>query len=223
MHLALTDRMVCPRCGPEFGLILLAHEIRDRRVLEGDLGCSNCRERYPVRGGFADLRLSSLRSRLSSSDGPGPTSAEPDETLRLGALLGVTEGPGTLLINGPAAWHAGSLSDLIGEVEIVALHYPLSEQEEVKGVSRMAGQPRLPFRSDTFRGVILSGGITGGGVEEAVRVVAPGGRLVLLGAASETFPEASALELKVIMDEPGTMVFQKEGPGFLPLVTLRGL
>ena len=59
MHLALTDRMICPRCGPGFGLILLAHEVRDRRILEGDLGCPNCRDQYPVRKGFADLETSS--------------------------------------------------------------------------------------------------------------------------------------------------------------------
>ena len=56
MHLLLTDRLTCPRCGPEFGLVLLADRLEDRRVLEGALGCPNCRDRYPVRDGFGDLR-----------------------------------------------------------------------------------------------------------------------------------------------------------------------
>ncbi len=30
MHLLLTDRLTCPRCGPDHGLILLAREIVDR-------------------------------------------------------------------------------------------------------------------------------------------------------------------------------------------------
>ena len=56
MNIGLVDHLVCPRCGPPFGLVLLAHEVRDRRVSEGEFGCPNCRDRFPVEGGFADLR-----------------------------------------------------------------------------------------------------------------------------------------------------------------------
>lgn len=52
MHLTLTDKLTCPRCGPDSGLILLADRIRDRRVLEGSLDCADCMERYPIRGGL---------------------------------------------------------------------------------------------------------------------------------------------------------------------------
>lgn len=51
MHLLLTDILSCPRCGPEFGLILLADRIEARRVLAGILGCANCRSKYPIREG----------------------------------------------------------------------------------------------------------------------------------------------------------------------------
>jgi uncharacterized protein YbaR (Trm112 family) len=51
MHILLTDILTCPRCGPAFGLILLAEQTAGRRVLQGVLGCANCRERYPVRDG----------------------------------------------------------------------------------------------------------------------------------------------------------------------------
>lgn len=57
MHILLTDILTCPRCGPEFGLILLADELRDRRVHEGTLGCANCRGRWPVRRGFGRFAL----------------------------------------------------------------------------------------------------------------------------------------------------------------------
>ena len=56
MHLLLTDRLTCPRCGPSFGLILLADRMNDRRVVDGVLGCPNCRDGFPVRDGFGDLR-----------------------------------------------------------------------------------------------------------------------------------------------------------------------
>ena len=43
MHILLTDTLTCPRCGPDFGLILLAERIEGRRVMDGHLGCANCR------------------------------------------------------------------------------------------------------------------------------------------------------------------------------------
>ncbi len=56
MNVALVDHLVCPRCGPPNGLLLLAHDVRDRRVHEGEFGCPNCRDRFPVVDGFGDLR-----------------------------------------------------------------------------------------------------------------------------------------------------------------------
>ena len=32
MHILLTDALTCPRCGPDFGLIVLAEGVEDRRV-----------------------------------------------------------------------------------------------------------------------------------------------------------------------------------------------
>jgi uncharacterized protein YbaR (Trm112 family) len=223
MHLALTERLVCPKCGPPFGLILLAHDVRDRRVLDGDLGCANCRESYPVRGGFADLRPHPREPLTAVPPQAGSPSIEADDTLRLGALLGVTEGPGTLLIQGPAARHAEKLVELIGGVEIVSMYGGLAGRDEVEGVSRIVAEPRIPFFSDIFRGILLSGVVTEGDLEEAARVVAPSNRMVVLEATPDACEKVSALELKVLLYEAGNLVAQKEGSGSPPLVTLRGL
>jgi uncharacterized protein YbaR (Trm112 family) len=223
MHLALTERLICPQCGPPFGLILLAHDVRGRRVLDGDLGCANCQESYPVQGGFADLRPSPREPLPAWPPQEDPPSIEADETLRLGALLGVTEGPGTLLIQGPAAWHSENLVELIGGVEIVSLYGELAGQEEIEGVSRIVAEPRIPFFSDTFRGILLSGVVTEVDLEEAARVVAPSNRMVVLEATPEAREKVAALEFKVLLYEAGNLVAQKEGSGSLPLVTLRGL
>lgn len=82
MHILLTDILACPRCGPEFGLVLLADRVEDRRVLEGRLGCPNCREQYPIAGGGVDARLSAERgvaaaSRAVSSDVPADVASPP--------------------------------------------------------------------------------------------------------------------------------------------------
>ena len=70
MHILLTDALTCPRCGPEFGLIVLADRTHERRVQSGSLGCANCREKYPVRHAVADLRL-------VRDPAPSPPSAAP--------------------------------------------------------------------------------------------------------------------------------------------------
>lgn len=81
----LTDRLTCPRCGPTFGLILLAERMVDRRVRDGTLGCPNCRDAFPVVDGFADLRApprrpvqedQAGRQRLDPRLDPGPRTDE---------------------------------------------------------------------------------------------------------------------------------------------------
>jgi uncharacterized protein YbaR (Trm112 family) len=98
MHLSLTDILTCPRCGPEFTLVLLADRVEDRRVLDGSLGCANCRERYPVHDGFADLRPPPAGPLPDAGAGPRP--GPQDEAYRLAALMGVTQGPGFVLVLG---------------------------------------------------------------------------------------------------------------------------
>lgn len=72
MHLLLTDRLTCPRCGPTFGLILLADRMDERRVVAGSLGCPNCRDRFRVADGFADLRAPPRGELGDGLVGPGP-------------------------------------------------------------------------------------------------------------------------------------------------------
>jgi len=223
MHILLTDRITCPRCGPRFGLILLAHEVRDRRVLEGDLGCFNCQEKYPVRGGFGDFRIPP-RTPLPSPSADFETEfVDGEEVFRLGAFLGVTEGPGTLLIKGPAARFAAGLAELIGGVEVVGLEPNLIGEKESEGVSRMVADSRIPFFSGSFRGILLSGETGERDLDEAARVVAPLGRVVVLEAPPEAFRWVEALGLKVLLREEGVLVAQQEQTETLPLVTLRGL
>ena len=226
MHLFLTDRITCPRCGPDFGLILLAHEVQDRRVVRGDFGCANCRENYPVEEGFGDLRTP---PRLPLEDLPEPTpgpvasalSGSEDAPLRLAALMGVTEGPGTLLLTGSVAGLAASVVQIIGGVEAVALDASLKGQENQKGVSRMASRPGLPFFSDTFRGVVVSGEKGQDWVVEAARVLSPESRIVVLDAPRETRAWLEPGGFKVILEEDGVVVAEK-GPGRrVPLVPLR--
>jgi hypothetical protein len=148
--------------------------------------------------------------------------SDPEEIFRLGALLGVTEGPGTLLLEGPEAVHAGALAGLIGGVEVVALEPTLMGEEEESGVSRMMAPGRWPFFDATFKGTLLSSPPSGGLLEEAARVLAPQCRLVILGSSSVAPAELTALGLTVLLNEDEALVAEKERSGSLPLLTLRG-
>jgi uncharacterized protein YbaR (Trm112 family) len=222
MHLGLTDRLFCPRCGSDFGLILLANRIQDRRVLEGELGCSNCRGTYPVREGCADLRVSPRSPPEYASLENLMPSAESEDIVRLGALLGVAQGPGTLLVKGPAQVHAQRLAELIGGVEIVVIGTELMGMRESESVSRVIARPRIPFFSDTFRGILLSGKIDDEDLAEAARSAAPSARVVVLDAPEGAARDAEALGLKVLLKEDGVLVVLKERSRSRPLVTLRG-
>lgn len=226
MHLFLTDRITCPRCGPEFGLILLAHQVQERRVIQGEFGCANCREQYPVEEGFGDLRIPP-RTALDELPPPatGPvTEAElgdPQGAVRMAALLGVTEGPGTLLFTGPMAALAGSVVDLIGGVEAVAVDPSQRGAEGRKGVSRLVSSPGLPFFSATFKGVVVSGVPGKAWLAEAARVLAPKCRMVVLDAAEDTEKELETDGFQTILHEGGILVAQKGTGEVVPLVPLR--
>lgn len=75
MNVLLTDHMVCPRCGPPFGLVLVAREVADRRVRRGEFGCANCRDSFPVEDGFADMRPQP-RSPAPPREGGGGSAAD---------------------------------------------------------------------------------------------------------------------------------------------------
>jgi hypothetical protein len=143
--------------------------------------------------------------------------------MRLGALLGVTEGPGTLFVRGPAARHAGALADLISQVEVVAVDSGLHTASEREGVSRFVMGARIPFFSDSFRGVLLDGRVGEVDLEEAARVVVPSGRVVVLHRVGSPSEALKALGLSVILEAEGVVVAERKREASRPLVTLRGL
>ncbi len=205
MHLLLTDRLTCPRCGPEFGLILLSDRMVDRRVLEGTLGCANCRDGFPVREGFGDLRTPP-RGDLPAGRA-GELEADGNEGVeRIMALLGVAEGPGTLVLVGGEARRAAALAERIPGVEIVGVDADLARWPEVPRVSRMVSRPGLPLFSRSMRGVVLDGGLGLAWVEEAARVVSPLARVVVTESKDGTSSALEQAGLQILAQEAGTVV-----------------
>ena len=186
-------------------MILLAQTLVERRVLDGALGCPNCRDRYPIVAGFADLRPPP-RDPLP----PVPSGAAPDPTTtdRLAAFLGITDGPGNVALVGGAAAHAGTLADRLGEVELVAVSADARAEPERERVSRLIAGPELPFRPWTFRALAAPAGALSTG--ESVRVVARGGRIALEGASPGARAELERAHCRILLDEAGWIVAQRE-------------
>lgn len=240
MHILLTDVLTCPSCGPEFGLILLAERVENRRVLEGTLGCANCRERYGIVEGFADLRPSDahLGAAPDAEDAGGAENAEdaedaedvagaeePDgaasvaakgereegDAFRLAALMGVTEGPGLVLVVGPPAHHSGEISALVEDVEVIAAGPGMLDRPEGEGVSRVALAHSFPFEHRSMRAVVLGGAASDVLLEEGAGVVKTTGRLVLEDAPLDARPRLEDAGFEIAAEQDRVIVAVKRG------------
>jgi len=207
VHLLLTDRLTCPRCGPTFGLILLASRIGDRVVSEGRLGCPNCRDAFPIEGGFVDLReppRGELREGLAGD--PEARAGDAEQAERLVALLGIVVGPGTVALVGEPARHASALTATAEEIHVVGIDPDLRRWAEAPRVSRVVAEPGLPFFSATLRAVAVDGRLGSGWLQEAARSVARGGRVVVTHADEGTEDALRAAGLTVLAADAGTVV-----------------
>jgi uncharacterized protein YbaR (Trm112 family) len=216
MHILLTDILSCPRCGPDAGLILLADRIAERRVVEGTLGCARCRGRYPIHEGIADLRVAEAPTEAPADDesrGETASSSEPqDAAFRLAALMGVAEGPGIVVIAGPAAALAGGVADLIEQIEVVAARDSTASVAARPGVSVIAVTDRLPFYSGRIRAVALTGDAANRLLEEGARAIVPGGRLVLDPAPTDATERVTRAGLRILAQQDHTLVAARVQP-----------
>ena len=245
MNVTLTDHLVCPRCGPPFGLVLLARDVRERRVLEGEFGCPNCRDRFPVEKGFGDLRppprgvgageggAGGVVGEVEGGRGPagevpadiegGRGSAGGAEragdrqasALRLAAALGVTGGPGLVVVSDVHGAEAVVLARLVRGIEVVVVGWG-GRGLRSDGISAFVTGPKLPLRDSVVRGVVAEGGSGAGWWGECLRVVMPGGRIVITGATGEARGWVVAAGLVTLLDEDGMVVGGVAAPGAGP-------
>lgn len=198
MHILLTDVLACPRCGPPFGLLLVPDDVHMRRVRAGILACANCRERFTIAAGIADLRTGMTQPPVSASH-------ENPDAFRLAALMGVTEGPALVLVVGPGAAEAPRIAAVVQDVEVIAAGGP-DDVATGAGVSALLVDERLPVMSGKLRAVALTGPAADHWLEEGARAVAPAGRLVLEPAPDNAESRLGARGLRVLAREGATVV-----------------
>ena len=181
MHIVLTDLLACPFCGEAHGLIVRADRIAERHVLEGALGCPDCRRLFPIRNGIAHF----IDADSAPDPGPGQgPAADGEEPIRIAALLGLDRARGFVLLTGPAACHAVAVARLAEGAEIVAANLE-GGADAPDPVSRIWIGSTLPFGPALLRGIWLAGPYADSLLEAAARALHPTGRLVLEPAPAD--------------------------------------
>ena len=204
MFIELTDLLTCPRCGPDFGLVLLTREMDGRRVLSGWLGCPNCRNDYPISGGMADLRTDP-EAQVKA----GQPLEDEELALKIAALCGLSEGGGLVLLGERVAHAAAPLSELLPELEVIAFRKESDDSEERHGVSRVVSEAAFPLASHKLRAVAVAPGGDAQLVEAAARCVAAEGRVVLFDAKANDVDELERSGLTVAAQEGRTAVAER--------------
>lgn len=210
MHILLTDLLTCPRCGPDFGLIVLSDRLVERHVLEGSLGCANCRSMYPIHEGVADL-FSPGQAGLEAGAVMTP---DLDRPVRLAALLGVTRPNANVLVLDPSGVVAAAVSPLVPEVHLIggSIGSPAVEDQPAPGfVSRVRLGGGLPFRSGSMAGVAAVGVDVRKALGEVRRVLRPDGRLVVEGASDDLGEVLGAEGFEVHLEQDGVVVASPPG------------
>jgi hypothetical protein len=176
MFIELVDSLRCVESHEDTWLVASVWRMDGRHIVDGVLGCPVCRREYAVRGGvgwFTDASATSAVEDLT----PAGASADANRVARAAALLGLSEGGGTIVLGGHWVECADALADL-GAAHVVLANTapsPTSVQE----VSAIVVGDRLPFAAGTLRGVALSGdAATPARIASAAQSLRPRGRLV---------------------------------------------
>lgn len=179
MFVELVDRLRCVRPHEEAWLVLASRRTVARHVVDGVLGCPVCRAEYPVRDGVADFRPDAAGPGVDAAAGAEPLPpADPDELLRLAALLALVDVRAPVVLAGTWEPLAAPLADAVpGLYLVVNPSRPVPAREEVSAI-RASGA--LPLADGAAHGAALDDAAAAdpGLVAGAVRALRPRGRLV---------------------------------------------
>jgi uncharacterized protein YbaR (Trm112 family) len=232
MLLQLAELLACPSCGPGHGLVVTIDRIEGRRVLEGLLSCPTCEARFPVREGVMDFRAARGASGDAAEDAAvretsgsaGAAAAEEGEAaaedggvptedaLRVAALLDLGEGAGVAILGPALADVAAEVAELAPGAEVLSL-CEVGDHRTSGRLSRAVGvsPAMLPLHGRRCRGAALVGG-SPKALAEAARVVAPGGRVVVLRPGPEASAAARRLPLEIVAHEDVALVALRRHP-----------
>lgn len=174
MYIELIDLLRCPRVHEESWLVAAFNRMDGRFVIEGKLGCPVCSASFPIVDGIADLRDS-----RETSEGIASQSSDEDEdaALRVAAMLGLARAGSVAVLSGMPGPIAGLIAEM-ASVRVVGTN-STSVAGEQENVAMIRSSDRLPFASGSIDAVMIGAHASNDEVEDAVRILKTGGRLVV--------------------------------------------
>ncbi len=190
----LLQHLRCPVPHEDSWLVATALIARDRRIIEGTLGCPVCHAEYAIHDGVVAFPGESVPGDPGVVEGVGDAD-------RLGALLGFSERGGLHVLHGAWGALAGAASDFAA-IELLLVEPPpgATGASAIRGVGNV-----LPLAAGCARGVALDRA-DGTLVASAVRVLGAGGRLVVPSTA--TLPD----EIKLLARDDRHWVGERLAP-----------
>ena len=135
--------------------------------------------------------------------------------LRLAAALGVAEGPGMIVVPDSCRGEAAEVARLVRGIEVVVVGWG-GRGLAVDGVSAFVTGPRLPLRDGVVRGVVAEGGSGAGWWAECLRVLMPGGRVVVAAPTAAARDWVQGAGLVTALDDAGLLAAALPSPGAAP-------
>jgi hypothetical protein len=171
MHIELVDALRCVEPHEDSWLVASFDRMEGRTVVAGTLGCPVCGAEYPIVEGEAWFGARPGASMPAATPPPD----DPEETMRLAALLGLVGTGGTVLLGGGWAALGAALVQLV-QVRALLLDPPAGVVAgEGSGVVRTDG--RVPIAAGALRGAALDEA-TAPLAPAVVGCLGPKGRLV---------------------------------------------
>ena len=189
MFIELVDSLRCLNAHEDTWLVAAVTRMDGRRIVEGQLGCPQCRREYPIRDGigwFTDPGSGQGWPHLTRR----PSPAADDRVMRAGALLGLTDAGGIVVLGGAWADCASSIAEL-GPTHVVTLN-DLPPSDAPEPVSCLVVEDKLPFATASIRAAALDDPRAAALLGSAADALRSRGRLV--GPAGAAVP-AGVIEL----------------------------
>ena len=204
MFIELVDALRCPVPHEESWLVAAAVRMEARHIVEGTLGCPVCAAEYPIHDGVVDFR------RAGGALVPATVVDDPEQAMRMAALLNLADAQGFAVLLGAWGAHAHQLASIV-ETPLVLVDPPAGIVG-APGVSVLRCDGELPLAVGAARAMAIDDG-SAARVSSAVRATRAKGRVV--APVSVTVPEDVT---ELARDE--TMWVGERGAPTSPLVTL---